>query len=63
MPNGHAATKDEMTANTNHGSVATDKDGGAKWWRGKQQMRQTNKKMWYGNQDQIIKWARLMKML
>jgi hypothetical protein len=24
--------------------------------------RQT-KKMWYGNHDQIIKWARLMKML
>jgi hypothetical protein len=45
MPNGHAATKDEMTANTNHGSVATDKDGGAKWWRGKQQMRQTYKKI------------------
>ena len=44
MPNGHAATKDEMTANTNHGSVATDKDGGAKWWRGKQQMHKTNKK-------------------
>ncbi len=43
MPNGHAATKDEMTANTNHGSVATDKDGGAKWWRGKQQMCQTKK--------------------
>jgi hypothetical protein len=61
MPNGHAATKDEMTAITNHGSVAADKDSGAKWWRGKQQMRKT-KKMWYSNQDQIIKWARLMKM-
>ena len=43
--------------------MATDKDGGVKWWHGKQQMRQTNKKMWYGKQDQIIKWARLMKML
>ncbi len=44
MPNGHTAIKDEMTANTNHGSVATDKDGGVKWWHGKKQMRQTNKK-------------------
>jgi hypothetical protein len=44
MPNGHAATKDEMTANTNHGSMATDKDSGVKGWHGKQQMRQTNKK-------------------
>jgi hypothetical protein len=52
-----------MTANTNHGGVATDKDRGAKWWRGKQKMRQTNKKRWYNNQYQINKWARLMKML
>jgi hypothetical protein len=39
-----------MTSNSNHGGLATDKTV-AKWWRGKQQMRQTNEKWWCGDQE------------
>jgi hypothetical protein len=35
----------------------------AKWQRGKQQMRQTNEKWWCGDQEEINKCTKLMKIL